>query len=88
MDEDDINIVIGTEEEPPTDIEVVESNDEIVSMVEEIEDVTVVETVPDENRSASGRLASLRQELGEDENEPELKEKLEDRMDRFFGGGS
>lgn len=87
VDEDDISIVVETEEEPHTDIEVVESNDEHVSMVEDIEDLTVVESVPEENRSASGRLASLRQELGEDENDPEPKEKLEDRMDRFFGGG-
>ena len=53
----------------------------------EMDLIEVIEEAPettDENRTASGRLASLRQELGGDD-DVERQGSIEDRMSKFFG---
>ena len=56
---------------------------QVDSTVEVIESIEVIE----EDTTASGRLASLRDELGEGEG-PAKEGSIEDRMKEFFGDGS
>lgn len=87
-DEDDISIVIEHEDHGQPFAE-----DEIPPAVDLPDEPTneltsVIESVVDEDRSASGRLASLKLELGDEGDEAAQKENIEDRMNRFFGGDS
>jgi hypothetical protein len=78
-EEEDIQMVVEQTERVNEMIEV---------SVEDVETVSVVEVVePEENptpATASGRLASLREEIVEDE-VVEPKGSIEDRMKDFFG---
>ena len=87
-EEDDISMVLEDEDYETEHTEVVDLDVLEEDELDDVETLTIVEQIPQEDRTASGRLASLRQELGDDETSSEPKEKLEDRMDRFFGGGS
>ena len=67
-----------TQVEDEQNIAALESTIEIIESVEE-------STEEETNASASGRLASLRQEMGTDD-APQREGSLEDRMKDFFGG--
>ena len=67
-----------TQVEDEQNIAALESTIEIIESVEE-------RTEEETNASASGRLASLRQEMGTDD-APQREGSLEDRMKDFFGG--
>ena len=83
VEEDDIQLEIDTTpaEEPAIEDEM--HSEESQPMIEVFDDV---ETAPEPvDETASGRLASLRQEMGgDDQNEREGS--IEDRMKKFFGG--
>ena len=83
VEEDDMQLEIDTTpaEEPAIEDEM--HSEESQPMIEVFDDV---ETAPEPvDETASGRLASLRQEMGgDDQNEREGS--IEDRMKKFFGG--
>lgn len=78
---DDIQFQIDELED--SDEESIELDPEQLNTVEVIE--VVEEPEPEQPKTASGRLASLREELGEGE-DTEREGSIEDRMNRFFGG--
>ena len=83
VEEDDIQLEIDTTpaEEPAIEDEM--HSEESQPMIEVFDDVEAPPEPVDE--TASGRLASLRQEMGgDDQNEREGS--IEDRMKKFFGG--
>ena len=78
---DDIQLQI---DEPEDSVhESIEHDQEQLNTIEVIE--VVEEPEPEQPKTASGRLASLREELGEGE-ETKREGSIEDRMTRFFGG--
>ena len=78
---DDIQFQIDEPEH--TAEESIEHEQEQLTTVEVIE--VVEESEPEQPKTASGRLASLREELGEGE-DTNREGSIEDRMNRFFGG--
>ncbi|DAC06957.1 MAG TPA: hypothetical protein D7H88_06895 [Candidatus Poseidoniales archaeon] len=85
VEEDDFNLQVE-EIQPTEDIaeeSVAVDDTQVDSTVEVIESIEVIE----EDTTASGRLASLRDELGEGEG-PAKEGSIEDRMKEFFGDGS
>ena len=86
VEEDDFNLQVE-EIQPTEDIaeeSVAVDDTQVDSTVEVIESIEVIE---EEDTTASGRLASLRDELGEGEG-PAKEGSIEDRMKEFFGDGS
>ena len=85
VEEDDFNLQVE-EIQPTEDIaeeSVAVDDTQVDPTVEVIESIEVIE----EDTTASGRLASLRDELGEGEG-PAKEGSIEDRMKEFFGDGS
>ena len=83
---DDLSLQI---EEVPEQVQE-EAIEELIVEVESTSTVEVIESievVEEENVTASGRLASLRDELGEAEG-PTREGSIEDRLKKFFGDGS
>ena len=82
---DDIQLEMDDTEEEEISVEFSQHDtlpvDDVTSTIEiiETEDATV-----ESNPSASGRLASMRDELGENDVE-EREGSIKDRMDQFFG---
>jgi hypothetical protein len=72
-DEEEISVAFSEQEPTPVN--------DVTSTIEIIESE---EPAVDENPSASGRLASMRDELGENDIE-EREGSIEDRMNQFFG---
>ena len=83
VEEDDMQLEIDTTPAEEPAIEDDMHSEESQPMIEVFDDV---ETAPEPvDETASGRLASLRQEMGgDDQNEREGS--IEDRMKKFFGG--
>ena len=86
VEEDDINLQVD-EIQPSEDIDetaIPVRSAEVDSVVEVIESIEVIEQ---EDTTASGRLASLRDELGDGDG-LQREGSIEDRMKEFFGDGS
>ena len=85
-EDDDFNLQIEenveseVEDEPAVPVDEVERE----SSTEVVESIEVIE---EEDTTASGRLASMRDELGEGDG-PAKEGSIEDRMKKFFGDGS
>jgi len=86
VEEDDINLQVEQILPSQTVAETAlpSKSGEVDSIVEVIETVEVIE---EEDTTASGRLASLRDELGDGDG-PQREGSIEDRMKEFFGDGS
>ena len=84
VEEDDFNLQIDEVDVPETNEESTEepSNETIESTT--IEVIERIEEAVEEEPTASGRLASLREEMGTDSG-VEREGSLEDRMSKFFG---
>ena len=86
VEEDDFNLQV--EEIQPSEELTIEpvaiDETQVESTVEVIESIEAIEV---EDTTASGRLASLRDELGEGD-APAKEGAIEDRMKKFFGDGS
>jgi len=85
-DDDDISIVMDdatdhTDHELATEVEV---HDEPEPQISDLDAATLVEHIPVVDTTPSGRLASLREEMGADGQDSEPTESIEDRMSRFF----
>ena len=74
------NIESEVQDEPAVPVDEVERE----SSTEVVESIEIIE---EEDTTASGRLASMRDELGEGDG-PAKEGSIEDRMKKFFGDGS
>ena len=87
--DDDISIVaddVDVEHDPLSSDEAVAQDDLTPPSAEE-EATVLVEHIPVQDTSPSGRLASIREEMGADDQNSAPTESIEDRMSRFFGDG-
>ncbi len=86
VEEDDFNLQVEEIQSPEdlTEEPVAIDDAQVDSTVEVIESIEVIE---EEDTTASGRLASMRDELGEGDG-PAKEGSIEDRMKEFFGNGS
>ena len=82
--EDDFNLQVeGIEEQPEEEVEPTEAFGSDEDMMVEVIETTVVEEETD--TTASGRLASLREEIAPSDDAGK-QGSLEDRLNQFFGG--
>ena len=82
--EDDFNFQVeDIEEQSEEEVESTETSANDEDMMVEVIETTVVED--ETNTTASGRLASLREEIAPSD-EPGRQGSLEDRLNQFFGG--
>lgn len=86
-DDDDISIVLDDDHDHMDDDRTteVDVHDEPVPQTSEQDAAALVEHIPVVDTTPSGRLASLREEMGADGQDSEPTESIEDRMSRFFG---
>jgi len=87
--DDDISIVVDDVdvEHDPSSSNEAEARSDLKAPSEEEGTTALVEHIPTQDTSPSGRLASIREEMGADDQNSAPTESIEDRMSRFFGGG-